>query len=172
MKRREYEQLKRQFKSERDAKIAAAEAEYVKAIEAADLIWSRTGGKQERETPAVIEAEYSIVRAPAIVQAAPNRKRRLGIRKAIREAISELNSDQFNTDSIIEKVKVAHPDVKRQTVTDALFRMAEGEDAELTTVVPGKGRRQAVYRVRRRIQDTQAETLENEAVKPSESLPM
>jgi pyruvate dehydrogenase complex dehydrogenase (E1) component len=169
MKRREYEQLKRQFKAERDAKVAAAEADYQRDVDALERIWARTGGKQESAPQ--IEPSIPAIQ-PEIQSHRPVRTRRLGIRKAIREAISALGTDQFNTDSIIEKVKVAHPDVKRQTVTDALFRMAEGEDAELETVIPGKGRRQAVYRIRRRIQGTQPKTLENEAIRSSEELPM
>ncbi|MDQ3803088.1 MAG: hypothetical protein M3416_04455 [Acidobacteriota bacterium] len=137
MNTREYERLKRQFLQKRDARISQAEADYRRDTEALEIVWK--AAREQQGHPAEVPASTKEPRAPA--------GRSTGIRKAIRDAYSEYTSD-FNTDQVYDKVKLVYPDVKRQTVADALLRMAT--KGEIEPVTRGRGRRPAVYRPIRR----------------------
>ena len=66
-----------------------------------------------------------------------------GVVKAIYAAVSSMTGD-FGIDEIEHKVRLVHPDVKREAVNWVLWRMAR--DNELITVQKGRGRRKSIYR--------------------------
>jgi hypothetical protein len=136
MKLREYERLARQFLQKRDARIAYAESEYKRETEALEIVWK--SAREDQDQPIDVLASPVTIKEPHAVQG-----RSTGIRKAIRDAIAEHAGD-FNTVQIFEKVKESYSDVKRQTVADSLFRMADS--GEIEGVTAGVGRRPAVYR--------------------------
>jgi hypothetical protein len=141
MKLREYERLKRLYVQKRDALFAQAEAEYRRNVDALEIVWD--SARELQDSQVVVAHSAAKVTEPHATTG-----RSTGVRKAIRDAISEHAGD-FNTEQIFEKVKETFPDVKRQTVADALFRMANKDKGEIEVVTPGVGRRPAVYRHRK-----------------------
>lgn len=164
MDARTREKLKRQFAQKRQARIDAAEADYKKDMEALDRIWaSLHGGSEEALTlpPPV----------PSVEVRSSHKPRLTGIRKAILDAAATIESGRaFSTDVVFDIVQRAIPDVSRQAVTDALFRMSK--DGLIETVTPGKGRRPAMYKMPKSGEEIPAEGFDVAAEKPGEVLPM
>lgn len=122
MKPYEYDKLKKRI-----------EAEYREKLNALELVWKMSLAAQNGHGPAA---------------SASRSNTKTGLAKAMRDAIMEM-SGNFTLSSVEEVIRIKQPNfgqIRRQSMATAIGRM---EDAGLVeTVTPGKGKTEAVYRLK------------------------
>lgn len=134
------ERLTKQYEAERIAGLAAVEADYRKKMDALEVVWRSI---QKESTPSASSPSVTVARQPEAARS-PRVRRLMGVTQAVDEVTAVIEGP-FTPEDVHAKVAAKFPDrdVKRQSITDSLWRLEQ--DKKIRVIVRGRGKRKGEY---------------------------
>ena len=131
------ERLTKKYQAERAAGLAAVEAEYKKKMQALEVVWR---SMQPEPAAGLFRPVVAAPKPPP----ATRQKQIKGITQAVDRVTAGIQ-EIFSPEDILGTVAAMFPgrDVKRQSITDSLWRLEQ--DNKVRVVVQGRGQRKGQY---------------------------